>query len=244
MEITREILIQNDIDPALYSKDDLRRIGEAADSIANSLLPQMIAEIDKAEPDEDGYRADGDKAREDFNTLMAKINVNMDSVASLCSVKKSIFSGTLTANETDVIVNGTSELIAKTEFIRESAIDQIALMNSALSRLLRIQEIYNDKLYRVGLINVAATVLNVDTDELYPVIEAAFERFNSITEFINDLNDRAVICETAMEEKLPEHLSALIDASDAENRGARLNVQGVINAATATKVMITDVIER
>jgi len=244
MEITKEMLIQSGIDPALYSKSDITKIGDAAEKMKDVGISETLAALDLNMPNEDELRANATQAIQFFNGLFEQMKAHLDSLASLCSVKTSIFSDELSEKEKKVILDGAGELISKINALGEEGLNTVGRMFRLYESLYKIRDAYNRLLYEVGLLNVAATVLEIESDEIFDVIETAFDKFSSITAFVNDLNDRAIICEEAIELKLNPSLAELLDAIDYENDGEKLSTKKIISTASAIKIMLADVIER
>ena len=246
MLITKEDLIKNGIDPSLYDKYDMEAIGESADKIKNGQLSILLGHITQRFEREINYRTYAGKARNKLNEDLEQISKLLDSIIELCSSKKSVFASGLSQEETERILVGTNIIYNKISALKKDAYEHVGNMYTYVRELSEIQFIYSRKLYNAGMLNAAMAVIdpNDTRDNITNASTIAFDMLNDLTEFINDLTDRAVISEEAVDIKLPDMLGGIMNALDFNNDGASLNTKNAIELIYQTKQMIKDVIER
>ena len=246
MKITKEDLKSHGIDPKLYDDFDMEIIGESADKILNGELPVLLSHIERRIEREEKFKEEATLKRQEFNGDLQRISSHLDSIISLCSSKNSIFSSGLSAEETDRILIGTAAIYHKIEDEIQRARDHLAEMHGYLHELSEIQFIYSRKLYNAGMLNAAMAVINpeVSREDISRASRIAFEMFNDLTECVNDLNDRAIIDDEAINRKLARYLNELVEVMDFDGDGAKLNTKDAVNVIYKAKQMIRDVIER
>lgn len=246
MKITKEDLKIHGIDSRLYDDFDMEMIEESADKILNGELPTLLEQIEQRFKREETFKEMAALKRQEFNGDLQKISCHLDSIVALCSSKSSIFSSGLSAEETDRILVGTAEIYHKIEEEIQNARDHLAEMHDCLHELSEIQFIYSRKLYNAGMLNAAMAVLDpaASREKISHASKVSFEMFNDLTECVNDLNDRAIIDDEAINRKLGRYLNELVEVMDFNGDGAKLNTKDAVNVIYKAKQMIRDVIER
>jgi hypothetical protein len=187
---------------------------DTAEKIKELGLTGAVAAVPLYSPEEESLRNRATEYIQGFNSLLENMKTHLDSIAALCSVKTSIFSGGISETERKTILDGAGDLISRINRLGEKGLDLVGEMFRTNERLQEIQSLYNNSLYSLGLLNVGAGVLGIEAEGIYDVIETAFDKFNDTTAFVNDLNDRTIIFEEAIELKLNPLLSELLDDID------------------------------
>lgn len=246
MKITKEDLINSGIDPSLYTPEDMEIIEAYADRIKEGALPSLLEEITLRDPNEAELRALIIQNRDNTLDRIREIIAVLNRVYELCSQRQGIFSSSLSTEDTERITSGGADALSEMFEIKDKALDHVTLMFNYKSRLSKVRAEYNKRLYSAGMLNAAFSVICPDEDNfaITETIGTAFEMFNELTEVANDVNDRVIIFDEALNYKLTRAWYDMTAALDLDNDGAALNTQAVKSAIESAKQMLKDVIER
>lgn len=246
MKITKEDLINCGVDPSLYNSTDMSVIEQNADLIKDGKLLSLIQDVRTRDPNEESLRNNTVASRTKVIDRIKELSSQLDVIYELCCQKKSIFSSSLSPEETDKILVGSMHAFNKMFELKNYALDSISAMFGFKQQLADIRAEYNQKLYRAGMINAAFAVVcpERDNSDIVTAGAEAFELFNDLTEFINDTNDRIIIFDEALNYKLSSAWNDITILLDFDNDGANLNTQKVRARIESAKQILKDVIER
>ena len=246
MKITKEDLINHGVDPSLYNSDDMAVIERNADRIKNGELDDILEALALPSPDENKFKNAVNKARESVLDYIRELSSQLAVIHTLCASHQSVFSASLTPEETDKILVGSMNAFKKMFELRNTAMDYVTAMFNYKRELANVQDFYNKKLYNAGMLNAAFAVVCPDgnNDGIINAISGAFDLFNSLTEFINDVNDRIVIFDEALNVKLSYYWNEMTLLLDFDGDGASIDTQKTKISAETAMQMLRDVIER
>lgn len=249
MKITNDILANKGIDPALFTYEEKQKIGHIIDQISDLGKEKSLVSIFPSYDDSFSKEAtickNANSARSSVDSILKDIIKVLEEMASIPSSMNNIFSTGISKHDTDKILHESALKMNILHSHINNALHYIGEMYSSVALLSEIQLKYNSALYELGLINVAIKFSGkIESDEIFEAINTAFERLNDITAFINDLKDRAVIGETALEKKIPSALKEISSQLDFNNDGAELNTTKMLDAIILAKQLVTTVIER
>jgi len=246
LKITKDDLIKNGIDPSLYNSEDMAAIEQYADSIKEGSLPSLLEKISTPSANDELYKEKANEARQKVLVCLKELSDLLDAVYGMCASKQSIFSSSLSPEDTDRILVGSMNAFNRMFKVKDEAMDHVVEMFNFKQELAEIRHSYNKKLYCAGMINAAYAVVcpEGDNSEIVEASGTAFERFNDLTEFINDTNDRIIIFDEALNHKLARSWNNITIFLDFDGDGAKLNTQKVKSEIETAKQMLKDVIER
>lgn len=246
MKITKNDLIDHGIDPSLYNSDDMEAIENFADIIKEGGLTSLLEGISQSSPEENTYKAKINEARGKAIERIKELSSLLDVVYDLCSSKQSVFTSSLTPEETDRILVGSMHAFNKMFEVKDKAFGHVTEMFNFKQELAKIRHAYNRGLYNAGMINAAFAVVCPDGDnsDILEVSGNAFEKFNELTEINNDTNDRIIIFDEALNKKLENHWNAITIYLDFDGDGKSINTQKAKSEIEAAKQLLKDIIER
>ena len=246
MKITKKDLSDHGIDPSLYTSEDMSEIEKNADIIKNGELSAILDQISLHAPQENELKGLIIESRESVIDCIRELVSLLDEIYELCSPNQVFFSSSISPEDKDRIVAESARLLDEMFEAKDRALDYVTLMFNYKTSLSDIRHEYNTKLYKAGMLNAAFSVVcpEEDNSDIINAIGAAFEMFNELTEIANDVNDRVIIFDEALNQKLPKAWYDMTTHLDLDNDGAQLSLQKVKSTIDATKLMLKDVIER
>ena len=247
MEITTKLLADLGADPKIYSAEERIRMGEYADKVIGGELSAIVNAIKFPTDDfNSAKKMYGDRLASLMDTVRS-ISAEADKLADLLSQKNSIFTSEISETERSSILSGASVVIESINALREKALDHVFVILSVMNELFDIQHVYNKGLAELGLISIAAQAaqaqgVEYDEEKIIGCIVDAYEKLCDLTAFTNDLKDKAVICQTAAEEKILDSVTSITKSLDFANDGASMNTSAAINEVIKIKNTVADVL--
>ena len=242
MEITNKLLNDLGADPKVYSDSEKKKMGEYADKIALGKLPELLDACalpeDKLSELKKGY----ENAKSILISNMTIVSSEANTLADILSTKSSIFPSSLSDSERDNILVKAASSVNKISSTQENMLTILSHIFNGLNEFFELQAVYNSTLAELGMINLSAMAAENDEDIIMPLILDAYEKLTDLTAFTNDLKDKAVIYQKAVEIRISDSLSSLTAHLDFAGDGKHLNISGAMNEIVKIKKIAEDVI--
>ena len=247
MEITNSLLNDLGADPKVYSDAEKKKMGEYADKIIegklNELLEACSLPEDKLAELKNGY----ENAKEALISNMTLVATEAEILAGVLANKSSIFASSLSDSEKDSILVKSASSVKKISSAREHMLLILSRIFAGMNEFFELEAVYNRTLAELGMINLSAMAAEsagatYDEDAIMPLILDAYEKLTDLTAFTNDLKDKAVIYQKAVEVRINEALSSLVLHLDFANDGKQPNINGAMDDVVKIKRIADDVI--
>ncbi len=247
MEITNKLLNELGADPKVYSESEKELMGEIADKILagdlQSLLDKCILPEEKLTSLKDTYG----KNRDALLYNMESFSIIAKELAGAFTSKNSIFVSEFTESEKNIILTKVADIIDRLSLLRENTLDIISRIYSGMNDLFDLQHIYNKTLADLGMISISARAAETvgasyDEDAVMTPILDAYDKLTDLTAFTNDLKDKAVIYEKAVEIKIGNSIAKITEYADLTNDGATINISEIKNEASVLLQIAADVL--
>ena len=247
MKITNELLNELGADPKVYSASEKKLIGEHADKILAGELQSILDTCSLPEEKLISLKNTYGKNRDGLMSNMEKFSLIAEELAGVFASKSSIFSSEFTDKEKSVMLSKVANIIEKLSVLRENTLDIILKIYAGMNELFDLQHIYNKTLADLGMISISARAAETvgasyDEDAVMTPILDAYDKLTDLTAFTNDLKDKAVIYEKAVEIKIGNSIARITDHADLVNDGANINISEIKNEAYVLKQIAADVL--
>ena len=247
MKITNELLNELGADPKVYSASEKELIGTNADKIIKGELDSLLNSCTLPEEKLYSLKVTYGKNRDDLLKNMESFSLMAEELAGVFASKSSIFASEFTESEKSSMLLKTANIIERLSSLREETLDIIARIYSGMNELFDLQHIYNQTLADLGMINIAARAAETegaeyDEDDIMTPILDAYDKLTDFTAFTNDLKDKAVIYEKAVEIKIGNSIARITDHSDIVNDGANININEIKSEASVLRQIAANVL--
>ena len=247
MKITNELLNELGADPKVYSASEKELMGENADKIIAGELQTLLDACSLPEKKLSSLKDTYGKNRDSLLKSMEEFARISEELAGVFTSKSSIFSSTFTEDEKNSMLLKTANIIEKLSVLREETLYIIASIYNGMNELFELQNVYNQALASLGMLSIAARAAETmgasyDEDAVMTPILDAYDKLTDLTAFTNDLKDKAVIYEKAVEIKIGNSIAKITDAADLLGDGANINISEIRNEAAALKQIAADVL--
>ena len=247
MKITNELLNELGADPKVYSEAEKKLMGESADKIINGELSALLEDCSLPENKLIELKDTYGKNRDSLLENMERFSAMAEELADIFARKSSVFASALTESEKGEMIPKLAGMINRLAELREDTLDIISSIYSGMNELFNLQSVYNQTLADLGMISIAARAAAIfgasyDEDAIMTPILDAYDKLTDLTAFTNDLKDKAVIYEKAVEIKIGNSIHKITECADLLNDGAKLNVSGILGEASTLKQIACDVL--
>lgn len=247
MKITNELLNELGADPKVYSEAEKKLMGESADKIINGELSALLEGCSLPEDKLTELKNTYGKNREGLFENMERFSSMAEELADIFARKSSVFASSLTESEKGEMIPSLANMINQLSVLRENTLDIISRIYSGMNELFDLQSVYNQTLADLGMISIAARAAETegavyDEDDIMNPILDAYDKLTDLTAFTNDLKDKAVIYEKAVEIKIGNSIAKITEFADLLNDGARLSISGIMGEASTLKQISADVL--
>lgn len=247
MKITNELLNELGADPKVYSADEKELMGKHANKIIAGELKSLLGTCSLPEEKLNLLKDTYGKNRDSLLENMKRFSLMAEELAGAFTSKNSIFSSEFSENEKNTILIKIANIIEKLSALREETLDIITKIYSGMNELFELQHIYNKTLADLGMISISARAAETvgasyDEDTVMTPILDAYDKLTDLTAFTNDLKDKAVIYEKAVEIKIGNSIAKITESSDLINDGASINITEIKNEAAVIKQIAADVL--
>ena len=242
MEITNSLLNDLGADPKVYSDAEKKKMGEYADKIIEGKLKVLLEAFslpeDKLSELKNGY----ENAKSTLISNMTLVSNEAELLAGVLTNKSSVFASSLSDAEKDSILVKAASSVKKISSTRENMLIILSRIFAGMNEFFELQAVYNSTLAELGMINLSAMAAENDEDIIMPLILDAYEKLTDLTAFTNDLKDKAVIYQKAVEIRISDSLASLTAHLDFAGDGKQLNVVGAMDEIVKLKKIAEDVI--
>lgn len=242
MNITNELLNELGADPKVYSEAEKIKMGEYADKIIEGKLSGLLEACCLPEDKLATLKSSYESAKLTLMSNMTLVANEAELLASVLANKSSIFVSSLSDTEKDSILVKAVNSIKKISSARENMLTVLSRIFAGMNELFELQAVYNRTLAELGMINLSAMAAESDEDIIMPLILDAYEKLTDLTAFTNDLKDKAVIYQKAVEVRINEALSSLSVHLDFANDGKAFDANGAMEDIVKIKRIAEDVI--
>ncbi len=242
MNITNELLNELGADPKVYSEAEKIKMGEYAEKIIKGKLDELLATCSLPEDKLATLKSSYESAKLTLMSNMTLVANEAELLASVLANKSSIFVSSLSDTEKDSILVKAVNSIKKISSARENMLTVLSRIFAGMNELFELQAVYNRTLAELGMINLSAIAAESDEDIIMPLILDAYEKLTDLTAFTNDLKDKAVIYQKAVEVRINEALSSLSVHLDFANDGKAFDANGAMEDIVKIKRIAEDVI--
>ena len=247
MKITNELLNELGADPKVYSAVEKELMGNNADKIIKGELQSLLDSCSLPEEKLNSLKDTYGKNRDDLLKNMESFAHVSEELAGVFTSKNSIFASEFTESEKSTILIKLANITENLSALREETLDIIAKIYSGMNELFDLQHIYNKTLADLGMISIAVRAAETsgssyDEDAIMNPIMDTYDKLTDLTAFTNDLKDKAVIYEKAVEIKIGNSIAKISEFSDLTNDGANINIPEIKNEASIIKQIAADVL--
>ena len=242
MEITNSLLNDLGADPKVYSDAEKKKMGEYADKIIEGKLNELLEACSLPEDKLAELKSGYEHAKSTLISNMTMVVSESKALADILSSKSSIFSSSLSDSEKDSILVRAASSVNNISSTRENMLTILSHIFNGLNEFFDLQAVYNSTLAELGMINLSAMAAENDEDIIMPLILDAYEKLTDLTAFTNDLKDKAVIYQKAVEIRISDSLASLTAHLDFAGDGKQLNVVGAMDEIVKIKKIAEDVI--
>lgn len=242
MKITNELLNELGADPKVYSEDEKIKMGEYAEKIIGGRLRELLDNCSLPEDKLSALKNEYENAKSTLISNMTLVANEAEILAGILANKSSIFGSALSESEKDTILVKAVSSIKKISSAREDMLTVLSRIFAGMNEFFELQAVYNRTLAELGMINLSAMAANNDEDVIMPHILDAYEKLTDLTAFTNDLKDKAVIYQKAVEVRINEALSSLSVHLDFINDGNSFDASGAMDDVVKIKRIAEDVI--
>ena len=242
MEITNSLLNDLGADPKVYSDAEKKKMGEYADKIIEGKLKELLEACslpeDKLSELKNGY----ENTKSTLISNMTLVANEAELLAGVLTNKSSVFASSLSDAEKDSILVKAASSVKKISSARENMLIILSRIFAGMNEFFELQAVYNSTLAELGMINLSAMAAENDEDVIMPLILDAYEKLTDLTAFTNDLKEKAVIYQKAVEIRISDSLASLTAHLDFAGDGKQLNVVGAMDEIVKIKKIAEDVI--
>ena len=247
MKITNELLNELGADPKVYSASEKELMGEYADKILAGELQSILDTCSLPEEKLISLKETYGQNRDNLLKNMESFSIIAEELAGAFINKSSIFSSEFTDKEKSVILSTVADIIEKLSALRENTLDIISKIYAGMNDLFDLQHVYNKTLADLGMISISARAAETvgasyDEDAVMTPILDAYDKLTDLTAFTNDLKDKAVIYEKAVEVKIGNSIAKITELSDIANDGSNINISEIKNEASVLRQIAADVL--